>query len=54
MQDIIKWKRPFDDSWLYHIPEKQFKNKKEVKKYIKINSHTPGVEFEIIKLKDTK
>ena len=49
-QYIIKWKRPFDDSWLYHVPAKYFKNKEEVKEYIFKHSETPGVEFEISKL----
>lgn len=49
---IIKWRRPFDDSWLFHIPERKFKNKKEVKEYVKKNSSTPGLEFEIVKFKN--
>ena len=53
-QYLIKWKRPFDESWMYHVPRKHFKDKKELHKHLDDHTETEGVEFVIVrKLKET-
>ena len=45
---IISFKRPQDDSWLYHIPTRKFKSKVKLLKYLLNNVDTVGTEFKII------
>lgn len=45
---LVKWKRPFDDNWLYHIPSKLFKDEIALIRYLQMNATTPGVEFKIV------
>lgn len=47
-QWLIKWKRPCDDSWLYHVPDGKFKSKNDLLKHLQDHSETPGVEFKIL------
>lgn len=47
-QYLIRWKRPCDDSWMYHIPRKRFKNEEKLKKHLKDHTETEGVEFEVV------
>ena len=45
---IIKFKRPQDDDWLYHLPNKKFKNCLEAVEFIMKNLETNNTKFKIV------
>jgi len=45
---IIKFKRPQDDDWLYHLPNKNFKNCLEIVTFIMKNLETNNTKFKIV------
>lgn len=47
-QWLIKWKRPEDDSWLYHIPKPKFNNEIELSNHLIKHTDTKDVEFLIV------
>ena len=47
-QYVIKFKKPSDDSWWFHIPKKRFKDNTEILNWLKDNTETVGVEFQIV------
>jgi len=45
---IIKFKRPFDENWLFHIPNKKFKNCIEIIHFIINNLETNKTKFKVV------